>query len=172
MKQRLQLMAGSVALTALLTYTLVHTGGLLAAYVEPSFVGYIAAFGIESAIVSLSLRIGDVKRSGQKPGFFYFALVSAVVVSAIANISEGFAVSQGVKLTVASVNQLDIVQAIIGISATGLISLLVLVLSEIVGTDVNVAVKASRRQATKAALSTPNLTQKPNALQIANERRL
>ena len=45
-----------------------------------------------------------------------------------------------------NVKQLDIVQAVIGLSATGLISLIVLALSEIVGTDVNLTVKIVQKE--------------------------
>lgn len=141
MKTKIQLIVGIVSLVTLLVYTLAHTGGLLSQYVKPAFIGYIAAFGIESAIVSLSLRIGDLRKSQQSTKFFYFVLLSTVVVSAIANTAEGFLTSEGVKLTLSTVARLDIVQAVIGLTATGLISLIVLALSEIVGTDVNAAVK-------------------------------
>lgn len=140
-KQRLQLSIGIVSLVTLLVYTLAHTGGLLSGYVTPGIVGYIAAFGIESAVVSLSLRIGDLRKSQQSTGFFYFVLVSTVAVSGVANTAEGFYTSEGVKLTLSTVERLDVVQAFIGLTATGLISLIVLALSEIVGTDVNQAIK-------------------------------
>ncbi len=136
MKGKLQIAAGAISLAALLTYTLVHTGGLLAGYVRPAIVGYVAALGIELAIVSLSLRLGDLRKANQHTGFFYFVLVSVVIVSALANIAEGFQVAQGERLTLATVQHLDAVQAVIGLAATGLISLIVLALSEIVGSDV------------------------------------
>jgi hypothetical protein len=90
MKAKIQLSVGIVSLVALLAYTLAHTGALLAQYVSPGFIGYVAAFGIELSIVSLSLRIGDLRKSQQSTGFFLFVLVSVVIVSAIANVSEGF----------------------------------------------------------------------------------
>jgi len=147
MKNKIQIAAGTLSLLALLIYTLIHTGGLLARYIEPGWAGYIAAAGIEIAIVSLSLRIGDLKRSQQNYGFFFFVLVSVVVVSALANIAEGFSTAQGEALTLASVQQLDPIGAIIGLAATGLISLIVLALSEIIGSDVQSAVAAAERQA-------------------------
>ena len=149
MSTKLQIIAGSVSLTALLAYTLVHTGGLLATYVNPWHVGYIAAFGIELAVVSLSLRIGDLKRSGQDFRFFMFVLVSVVIVSALANISQGFAVAHKAEMTLANISQLDAIQAIIGLTATGLISLIVLALSEIIGVDVNAVVKQMEREQRK-----------------------
>ena len=154
MKAKAQLTIGVISLVALLAYTLVHTGGLLARYVNPAFVGYVAAFGIEASIVSLSLRIGELRKSKQTATFFIFVLVSVVIVSAIANIAEGFEAAQGVTLTMETVRQLDIVQAVIGLSATGLISLIVLALSEIVGTDVTTTIKLvekERKATTKPA---------------------
>jgi len=145
-KPNVQLSAGIIALVALLAYTLVHTGGLLARYIEPAIVGYVAALGIEVSIVSLSLRIGEMRRSQQSTQFFLFVLVSVVTVSALANVAEGFHTAQGVPLTVANVQRLDIVEAAIGLAATGLISLIVLALSEILGTDVQQLAAAAERQ--------------------------
>ena len=146
MSTKIQVVAGVISLIALLAYTLVHTGGLLADYVRPEFVGYVAALGIELAVVSLSLRIGDLRRTGQDFGFFMFVLVSVVIVSALANIAEGFAVAHGEALTFTSVRNLDAIQAVIGLTATGLISLIVLALSEIIGTDINTVVSENQRE--------------------------
>lgn len=144
-KINVQLISGAIALVCLLAYTLVHTGGLLARYINPGIVGYVAALGIESAIVGLSLRIGDLKRSKQSPAFFVSVLVAVVIVSALANIAEGFHMQQSQAMTLATVKQLDPIQAVIGLAATGLISLIVLAMSEIIGTDINAVVKASAR---------------------------
>ena len=154
MKEKIQIGISVFALLALLTYTLVHTGGLLARYVDPPVIGYVAAFGIEAAVVSLSLRIGELRRSKQSTGFFYFVLVSVVVVSAVANIAEGFTAVQGERLTTQTIRQLDLIQAFFGLAATGLVSLIVLALAEIIGTDVATAVQQPTRQ------------RKPNPVQI------
>lgn len=158
MNTKLQIIAGAVSLTALLVYTLVHTGGLLATYVNPWWIGFVAAGGIELAVVSLSLRIGDLKRSGQGFRFFMFVLVSVVIVSALANISQGFAVAHKAEMTLANISQLDAIQAIIGLTATGLISLIVLALSEIIGVDVNAVVKQMEREQRKVE----QIERKPN----------
>lgn len=150
-KLNIQLVAGVVALIALLTYTLVHTGGLLAHYIHPPFVGYVAAFGIETAVVGLSLRIGDLKRSKQSTTFFISVLVAVVIVSAIANIAEGFYTQQGKYLTLETVSQLDPIQAVIGLTATGLISLIVLAMSEIIGTDLTAVAKQAAKDDAVAA---------------------
>lgn len=146
MKTKTQMIVGIISLIALLVYTLAHTGALLAQYVKPGFIGYVAAFGIEAAIVSLSLRIGDLRKSQQSTGFFLFVLVSTVIVSAVANIAEGFYTMHGQHLTLSTVKQLDFVQGTIGLTATGLISLIVLALSEIVGTDVTQTVKQIEKE--------------------------
>ena len=146
MKNKIQLAAGIISLAALLTYTLIHTGGLLARYITPPWAGYVAALGIEIAIVSLSLRIGDLRKSGLNAGWFLFVLVSVVVVSALANVYEGFHTYYGQPLTVATVGNLDAIQAAIGLAATGLISLIVLALSEIIGSDVQTIAAAAERQ--------------------------
>ena len=165
-KQNLQIGISILSLLALLTYTLVHTGSLLARYVHPSIVGYVAAFGIEAAVVSLSLRIGELRKSKQPIGFFMFVLVAVVIVSAVANIAEGFTAVQGEQLTVFTIRSLDPVQAFIGLAATGLVSLIVLALSEIIGTDVDTAIKQAERQRKK---ETSNTTE-PNDLTEQLER--
>ncbi len=135
----IQIGVSALSLVGLLAYTFVHTGATLAQYINPAWVGYMAAFGIELSIVSLSLRIGDLHKQGQKAGFFYSVLVTTLLVSAIANISEGFNVNQGVSLSLDTVSRVDIIQAIVGLVSTGLIPLIVFALSEIVGSDVNQA---------------------------------
>ncbi len=158
MKAKVQLSIGIVSLIALLVYTLAHTGALLAQYVTPPVIGYIAAFGIEAAIVSLSLRIGDLRKSQQAAGFFYFVLVSTVIVSALANISEGFRTMYQEALTLANVQRLDYAQAAIGVTSTGLISLIVLALSEIVGADVTQTVKLTEKERAKKVSLTGDVT--------------
>lgn len=170
--KKLQASTGLLSLLALLTYTLIHTGGLLSRYINPAFGGYIAAFGIELTIVSLSLRIGELRRYKQDSRFFLFVLVAVVVVSALANVAEGFFTNQGELLTVKNVASLDPIQAIIGLCATGLISLIVLALSEIIGTDVQQIVfeseKQRRNEQKKAEIDT-NQTQIETARETAVE---
>jgi len=159
MKAKIQIGVTVLSLLALLTYTLVHTGGLLARYVHPAVIGYVAAFGIEAAVVSLSLRIGELRRTKQSPGFFLFVLIAVVVVSAVANIAEGFMAVQGATLTLATVRSLDPVQAFIGLAATGLVSLIVLALAEILGTDVETAVKQADKERKRQPVSKTTRTE-------------
>jgi len=177
-KQRIQLAAGVLSLIALLTYTLIHTGGLLARYVNPPFAGYVAALGIETAIVSLSLRIGDLRKSNLDYRFFGFVLVAVVVVSALANVYEGFHTYYGEPMTAANLTRLDPIQAIVGLSATGLISLIVLALSEIIGTDAQAVAKQMTRDRRKNTpqpandpVSDQTTEQKMDLLDQANEVR-
>jgi predicted transcriptional regulator len=167
MKAKTQIIAGAISLVALLVYTLVHTGGLLARYVDPPAVGFVAALGIEVAIVSLSLRIGDLKRSNQNYGFFFFVLVSVVIVSALANVAEGFLTAEGVPLTIENVQRLDVVQAVIGLAATGLISLIVLALSEIIGSDVQTIAAAAEKDRRKRERETE--INEPGSIEIARQ---
>lgn len=168
MKDKIQLIAGIISLVGLLAYTLVHTGGLLARYIEPHGVGYVAAMGIEIAIVSLSLRIGDLKRGNLDYRFFLFVLVSVVVVSALANVAEGFATSTGERLTVGNVSRMDIVEVVIGLSATGLISLIVLALSEIIGTDVQAVITAEDKKR-RVELKKTEMNVQPAPIEAARE---
>lgn len=167
MKTKIQIGVSIISLLALLTYTLVHTGGLLARYVQPTFVGYVAAFGIEASVVGLSLRIGDLRRTKQSIWFFMFVLVAVVAVSAIANIAEGFTTVQGEALTLTSIRSLDPLQAFIGLAATGLVSLIVLALSEIIGTDVDTAVKQAERERRKQSFNTEEVNDFPASIETA-----
>jgi len=153
------IIVGILSLLGLLSYTFVHTGNLLASYVSPQFVGFMAAFGIELSIVGLSMRIGELKRLGLSYRFFVFTLVAVVAVSALANIAEGFHVKFGEALTVINWNKLDVVQIVVSIAATGLISLVTLALSEIVGQDVATAQKSSRKSSDPVPISYPYETE-------------
>ena len=62
-KRTIQIVIGLLALIGVLIYNWTHTGGLLAGYVRPDFIGYIAAAGIELAIVGLSLRISRLAQA-------------------------------------------------------------------------------------------------------------
>ena len=154
-KANTQITIGLLSLICLLAYTWTHTGGLLAEYVNPAFVGYVAALGIELSIVGLSLRIGDLKRSGLDARFFVGTLIAVVAVSALANVAMGYTVKFGQPLTVDSVKQLDIVQAIVSLAATGLISLVTFALAELVGQDVSAAAKATSKPKAAAATVKP-----------------
>lgn len=138
-KWQVQIMIGLAALAGVLLYNWTHTGGLLAGYVRPDFIGYIAAAGIELAIVGLSLRIADLRKQHSDARFFVATLIAVVVVSALANIAEGYNVKFGEVLTLANIGRLDIVQAVVSLAATGLLSLVTFALAEIVGGDVTAA---------------------------------
>lgn len=145
-KNWLMIIIGVLSLGGLLSYTFTHTGNLLASYVSPAIVGFLAAGGIELSIVGLSMRIGELRKAGLSSRFFWFTLVAVVLVSALANITEGFYVKYGEVLTILNIGKLDIVQAVVSIAATGLISLVTLALSEIIGQDVIMVQKASKKQ--------------------------
>lgn len=126
-KRDLQTMLAALAMVLILVYTFWHTAALLASYVTPQPVGWIAALGIEAAVVALSLRAGAYKKT----------LAAALVVSAIANLERG-ARESGLAvdgLTLDSIGRIDWLQAIIGIAATALLSVLVFRLADIVSHD-------------------------------------
>lgn len=82
-------------------------------------------------------------------------MVAVVIVSAVANIAEGFTTVQGEQITVYTIRRLDPLQAIIGLAATGLISLIVLALAEIAGADVETAVKQVERERKSSSKEMP-----------------
>ena len=132
-KFTMQIMITAVALVLVLVYNFVHTGGLLASYVAPWWIGYVAAVGIELAVVGLSLQIGRRRRDKEATGFFYFVLIAVVVVSALANMSQGHLQRYQTDITVETVTTIDVIQAVVGVAATALLSLIVMAMAEIVG---------------------------------------
>jgi len=131
-----KIIVGLLSLVGVLAYNFTHTGGLLASYVEPRFVGYVAAFGIELAVVGLSLRIDELRRTQGQVAFHVLTLAAVVIVSALANIAEGYAVKFGEPLTSANIGLLDGVQVVVSLAATGLLSLVTFAIAEIVGHDI------------------------------------
>jgi hypothetical protein len=136
------LVIGVVSILGLFAYTWVHSGNLLATYIDPPWIGFVAAAGIELSIIGLSMRIGELKKAGLSTRYFWFTLIAVVAVSAAANIAEGFYVRYHEMLTISNVQRLDLVEAAILVGATGLISLVTLALSEIIGQDVTSVEKA------------------------------
>lgn len=149
-EQRVQMSIAVLALIGLLAYTFVHTGGLMAQYIRPVFVGYMAAFGIELAVAGISFRLASLKRKQVTSRLLLFILISALFVSALANIAEGYQVKYAKPLTWVNLNEIDYIQAVIGIAATGLISLMVFAISEMIGTDVETVVKQTEREQKQA----------------------
>ncbi|MBK9496834.1 MAG: hypothetical protein IPO08_20475 [Xanthomonadales bacterium] len=131
-----KIIIGLLSLVGVLLYNWTHTGGLLASYVKPEFVGYIAAAGIELAVVGLSLRIDEMRRAQADATFHVGTLAAVVIVSALANIAQGYLVKFGTELTSANIGRLDAVQVVVSLAATGLLSLVVFALSEVVGHDI------------------------------------
>lgn len=149
-EQRTQMIIAGLALLGLLAYTFVHTGGLMSSYIRPAFVGYMAAFGVELAVAGISFRLASLKRKQLTSRSLLFILISALFVSALANISEGYTVRYGKPLTWANLGDIDYIQAVIGIAATGLISLMVFAISETIGVDVETVVKQTEREQKQA----------------------
>jgi hypothetical protein len=145
-EQRTQMIIAALALTGLLAYTFVHTGGLMSRYIHPAFVGYMAAFGVELAVAGISFRLASLKRKQMTSRSLLFILISALFVSALANISEGYTIRYGKPLTWVNLGDIDYIQAVIGIAATGLISLMVFAISELIGVDVETVVKQTERE--------------------------
>ncbi len=159
-KTQVQIIIGLSALAGMLLYNWTHTGGLLAGYVRPDFIGYIAAAGIELAIVGLSLRIADLRKQHIDARFFVATLIAVVVVSALANVAEGYAVKFGEVLTLANIGRLDFVQAVVSLAATGLLSLVTFALAEIVGGDITSAVTSVKPDTDKIGQFMADVTQR------------
>ena len=146
-RKSVQLALGLASLVTLLAYTFWHTGGLLARYIAPGALGYVAALGIELAIVSMSLRIGELGWRAPDAAPYKVTLILTLIVSALANVAEGHATKYGAELTRGALPALDPIQAIIGVSATALLSIVVYLLADIIGGDVQ---RAEARAVTPA----------------------
>ena len=137
-KQRAKLVTALslLALACVLAYTFWHTGALLARYIDPGLLGYVAAAGVELTVIAMSLQfngLGDSGKSGFSKALFLFVFVATLTVSALANVSEGFRVSVGIEMTSVTFREIDPLVAIIGVSATGLLSLVTMSLAELLG---------------------------------------
>lgn len=131
-----------LALLCVLVYTFWHTGALLARYIAPAFLGYVAAAGVELTVISMSVQFRDILASPVKhwtvKALFMFVFLAALAVSALANVSEGFRTAYGTVLDSTTFRTVDILVAVIGVSATGLLSLVVMSLAELLGDSFNV----------------------------------
>jgi hypothetical protein len=131
-----------LALVCVLAYTFWHTGALLSRYIVPGLLGYVAAAGVELTVIGMSIQFRDIVASpGKSPGtkvLFVFVFLAALAVSALANVSEGFRVASGVPLMSTTFSVMDPLVAVIGVSATGLLSLVVMSLAELLGDSFNV----------------------------------
>lgn len=121
----------AIGLVSLLSYTFWHTGGLLSRFIDPGWLGYVCAFGVETIIVMMSWTLA---RNHNQFGwsFLSFALVAALVVSAVANFYEGFATYHAVELSHDNfVSNFDWIQFVVSVLATALISMLVFAVTDI-----------------------------------------
>lgn len=119
----------------ILSYTFVHTSNVLARYIHPPFVGWLAGAGIELIIFSMSWKLATIK--GKDPNrLLKFTLIVSLIVSTIANVAEGYYVSHKQELTWANIGLIDPVQALVGISSNLLLPILVFAVSELVGSDI------------------------------------
>lgn len=144
-KRKIEVAVCLLALFGLLSYTFVHTGALLARWVSPWGWGYAAALGVELSVVLMSLRIGAMKKIGKRAGWLVFVLAVTLIVSAVANIVEGFFSFTGDQLTLNTLNQLDLIQGIVGVFATAFICLVVFALSEVIGIDIDQLAKDTKK---------------------------
>lgn len=141
-KSQVVVVLSLLALLCVLVYTFWHTGALLARYIAPAFLGYVAAAGVELTVISMSVQFRDILASPAKhwtvKALFMFVFLAALAVSALANVSEGFRTAYGTVLDSTTFRTVDILVAVIGVSATGLLSLVVMSLAELLGDSFNV----------------------------------
>jgi len=121
-----------ISLIGILAYTYWHTAGVLSQYTTAPVVGYIAAFGIEIAVFSLSFRIGNNDRNR---GFYTFTLIGVLIVSMLANMVMGFEVKYRTTPTWTTIQRLDIIEWIVWTAMNGLMSLISFALSKIIGSQ-------------------------------------
>lgn len=125
---------GYIALCTLLLYNWLHTGELLSRFISPSSIGFVAALGVELAVVELSQRIGQHGWKSVQAAPYRKTLLAVLTVSAFANVYEGYAVKYGGELTLNALPAIDLIQGVVGVAATGLLSWVVYRLSDITST--------------------------------------
>ena len=167
-RKSVQLTLGLASLVTLLAYTFWHTGGLLARYIAPGALGYVAALGIELAIVSMSLRIGELGWRAPDAAPYKVTLILTLIVSALANVAEGHATKYGAELTRGALPALDPIQAIIGVSATALLSIVVYLLADIIGGDVQRAETRAATEPVTRANDAPAWTTRANMYAVGS----
>jgi len=123
----------TIALLAMLTYNFRHTQQFLSRYIDPPYLGYVAATGIELSVLALSVAIGLSKWHGMKTGWFWLVLVLVMAVSILANVTEGYREKYGEELVTATFPSIDPFQGIAALLATGGISITVMAVAEIAG---------------------------------------
>ena len=133
-----------VSMLCILAYNFKHTADLLAGWVNPYQLGFVAALGIELTVVRLSFSIGSQTELNRRV-FYYCVLAFALIVSIVANISEGFHVKVGSELTTETYGQLDLIQLTLAIGANLLLSLTVASLAEILGSEYEVTMPGLNR---------------------------
>jgi uncharacterized membrane protein YphA (DoxX/SURF4 family) len=132
----------TVALLAMLAYNFRHTGQLLARHVDPPGYGYGAAAGIELGVLVLAVAIGTRKWHGLKTRWLEAVLVFVLAVSFLANVAEGHLERYGTDITSVTMTRIDWVQGLISLAATGLISVIVMAMSEIIGQSASASTTA------------------------------
>lgn len=143
------LLLSFAGLFCLLSYTFVHTGNVLAGFVRPSWIGFVAAFGIELLVALMAWRYAQAKRSERTDKFLRFALIATLFVSALANLTEGFHVRYQTDLSWAEITQIGVTQFVIAVAMTGLIPVLVFAVTDLLASDVNKYVKQVQPKANK-----------------------
>lgn len=151
----IEFVAGSIALLLILLYNFKHTGSLLARHVTPAWYGYSAALGIEFSVVFLSAKLNKIKRQGAKMWrtLFPWSLILVVLLSATANLNEGFLTRYNTELSLQYIAQVDLIQLIVSVIGTLMVSLIVFALSEVISGDSKKVVQAVKHE-TKTSVGT------------------
>lgn len=131
-KPRLSLYSSIVTLECLLVYNYVHTSSLLSRYIVPSGIGWLTGFGIETGLAALAFGTAS-ERNSRRKRMMWAMLILALIVSSFANLTEGFRAITGHELTLETWGNLDPVMAFMNIISNVLISFIVLVMAEVIG---------------------------------------
>ncbi len=167
-----QAIVGGSALVCLLVYTWSHTAGLLSAYADPPAVGYIAATGVEIAVVWLSLRIGQARNRGKRARGLTLVLVAVAGVSVLANVANGYEVAFGQVFTGVNVRSVDWLQAFVGVVATALIPALVFAIANVIGADAREAERKQQTIAHKQSVAVPDAPEQNAAPFMGEQERV
>lgn len=128
---------GIAAMIALLQYNWAHTASMFQNYIADQISAKYAAFGVELAVIWFSWRLGQLKSLEKRvfisiPGI---TLICVMLVSMVANWSEGFKVKHEIALTSQTIQLVDWMDIVFGILATVMVSAIVFALSEVLSGD-------------------------------------
>lgn len=134
-RQLIQQRAGTLCLLGLLSATFMHTTSFMSKFFYDSLIlGAVAAFAIDSGILSMSILKDELMKDGQLAWMVRSVTALVLFSSGIANMAEGFESAYGTPLTLAALIAKDIFIIVQWIAATIVFPVLAYIMTDAIGT--------------------------------------